>query len=120
MMINKRLIAQVSESKKYIAGNVALQWCSLVANIGMMAAVTQFLQKLLKGVCDAQDYGRVALVTLVAVVVRFVCASGASRMSYLSSKTVKRVLREQIFQKLLRMGNSYRERVRDSVPDPAH
>ena len=31
-MINKRLIGTVSESKKYIAGNVALQWCSLAAN----------------------------------------------------------------------------------------
>ena len=28
MMINKRLIGTVSESKKYIAGNVILQWCS--------------------------------------------------------------------------------------------
>lgn len=31
MMINKRLIGAVPESKKYIAGNVALQWCSLFA-----------------------------------------------------------------------------------------
>ena len=29
MMINKRLIGTVPESKKYIAGNVALQWGSL-------------------------------------------------------------------------------------------
>lgn len=27
MMINKRLIGTVSESKKYIAGNVVSQWC---------------------------------------------------------------------------------------------
>ena len=38
MMINKRLIGAVPESKKYIAGNVALQWCSLCANIAMMSA----------------------------------------------------------------------------------
>ena len=29
MMINKRLIGTVAESKKYIVGNVILQWCSL-------------------------------------------------------------------------------------------
>ena len=40
MMINKRLIGMVSESKKYVAGNVALQWCSLAANITVMTAVT--------------------------------------------------------------------------------
>lgn len=36
MMINKRLIGTVSESKKYIAGNVALQWCSIAANIAVI------------------------------------------------------------------------------------
>ncbi|MGN0979884.1 MAG: hypothetical protein ACI4PT_06095 [Candidatus Avoscillospira sp.] len=39
MMINKRLIGTVSESKKYIAGNVALQWCALAANIAMIGAI---------------------------------------------------------------------------------
>lgn len=32
MMINKWLIGTVSKSKKYIAGNVALQWCALAAD----------------------------------------------------------------------------------------
>lgn len=31
MMIDKRLIGTVSESRKYIAGNVVCQWCALVA-----------------------------------------------------------------------------------------
>lgn len=38
MMLNKRLIGTVKESKKYIAGNVFFQWVSLCANIVMMAA----------------------------------------------------------------------------------
>ena len=38
MMLNKRLIGTVKESKKYIAGNVFFQWISLCANIVMMAA----------------------------------------------------------------------------------
>lgn len=38
MMMNKRLIGAVKESKKYIAGNVFFQWVSLCANIVMMAA----------------------------------------------------------------------------------
>ncbi len=36
MMINKRLIGTVPDSKKYIAGNVVCQWISLAANITMM------------------------------------------------------------------------------------
>ena len=49
MMINKRLIGAVSESKKHIAANVALQWCSLVANIAMMWAVAGLLTALYDG-----------------------------------------------------------------------
>ena len=49
MMINKRLIGAVPESKKYIAGNVALQWCSLCANIAMMSAVTELFAALFAG-----------------------------------------------------------------------
>ena len=48
MMINKRLIGIVSESKKYIAGNIACQWVSLAANIVMMGAVSHLLQMMMR------------------------------------------------------------------------
>ena len=46
MMINKRLINTVNESKKYIAGNVIFQWISLAANITMMISITALLAQL--------------------------------------------------------------------------
>ena len=46
MMINKRLISVVSESEKYVAGNVAFQWCSLEGNIAMMTAIASLLAAL--------------------------------------------------------------------------
>ena len=49
MMIDKRLIGTVSESKKYIAGNVGCQWISLTANIVMMTAITKMLAELFRG-----------------------------------------------------------------------
>ena len=55
MMINIRLIGIVSESKKYIAGNVICQWISLGANIAMMAMITKFLAKLFKKTVDKTD-----------------------------------------------------------------
>ena len=61
MMINKRLIGAVPESKKYIAGNVALQWCSLCANIAMMSAVTALLASLFAG--EAVSYTHLTLPT---------------------------------------------------------
>ena len=51
-MLNKRLIVMVSESKRYIAGNVLCQWISLVANLVMMVWVTNLLASLFTGTLD--------------------------------------------------------------------
>ena len=49
MMINRRLINTVKESKEYIAGNVICQWISLCAIIAMMCAIAGLLQSLYEG-----------------------------------------------------------------------
>lgn len=54
MMINKRLIGTVAESKKYIAGNVILQWCSLTANIALMLSISRMLAELFRGSASVQ------------------------------------------------------------------
>lgn len=107
MMINKRLIGTVPESRKYVAGDIALQWLSLLANIALMTAITALLAALALG--DTGQIGLTAAVAAGAVVVRFSCTVGASRMGYLSSKAVKRTLRELIYRKLLRLGAGYRQ-----------
>ena len=114
MMINKRLIGTVSESRKYIAGNVACQWVSLAANITMMASITRLLARLFEREATAHEIVVTLAVALAAVVVRYVCTTLASRMSYLSSRAVKRTLRGLIYKKLLRLGTSYREQANTS------
>ena len=114
MMINKRLIGTVKESKKYIAGNVILQWISLLANITMMISITTLLAKLFEKTADSTNIISTLIIAIVAVLVRFVCTIGASKMGYLSSKTVKRTLREMIYKKLLRLGTSYNEKIKTS------
>ena len=114
MMINKRLIGAVPESKKYIAGNVALQWCSLCANIAMMSAVTALLAALFVGEVTQSKIVTTAVIALAAVAVRYGCTVGASRMGYLSSKAVKKTLRGAIYDKLLCLGASYSEQVKTS------
>lgn len=114
MMINKRLIGTVSESRKYIAGNVALQWCSLSANIGMISSVCQLLQKVYLGEAKEKDYIITLSVAVIAIIIRYICATQAARMSYLSSRAVKKILREKIYQKLIRLGVSYNQQVSTS------
>ena len=114
MMINKRLIGTVPESKRYIAGNVALQWCSLCANIAMMSAVAALLAALYAGEVTQGKIVTTAVIALVAVAVRYGCTVGAAHMGYLSSKAVKKTLRGAIYDKLLRLGASYSEQVKTS------
>ena len=114
MMINKRLIGTVAESKKYIAGNVILQWCSLAANIALMLSISRMLAELFRGSASVQLLTVTGIVVLLALAVRFFCSIGAAKMGYFSSKAVKKTLREKIYQKLLRLGNSYNEQVKTS------
>ena len=114
MMINKRLIGTVAESKKYIVGNVILQWCSLAANIALMLSISRMLAELFRGSASAQLLTITGIVVLLALAVRFFCSIGAAKMGYFSSKAVKKTLREKIYQKLLRLGNSYSEQVKTS------
>lgn len=114
MMINKRLIGTVSESKKYITGNVAAQWCSLAANIAMMTAVTGLLASLYDKTADKGSIFATAFIAVIALCIRFICTTLSSRMGYLSSKSVKKTLREKIYRKLLLLGASYNEQVKTS------
>ena len=114
MMIDKRLTGAVRESKKYIAGHVVLQWCALVANITMTGAICRLLSRLYQGSAGAKDLQWTVCIAIGAVALRFVCNVGAARMGYLSSKAVKKKLREQIYRKLLRLGSAYREQVQTS------
>lgn len=114
MMINKRLIGTVAESKKYIAGNVILQWCSLTANIALMLSISRMLAELFRGSASVQLFTVTGIVVILALAVRFFCSIGAAKKGYFSSKAVKKSLREKIYQKLLRLGSSYNEQVKTS------
>lgn len=114
MMINKRLIGMVGESKKYIAGNVFFQWCGLLANIVMIFSITAFLQKLSEGRAAGTDCLQISAVILAAILIRFLCTMASSRMGFFSSKAVKKVLRDKIYRKLLKLGASYKEQVSTS------
>lgn len=95
MMMNKRLIAMVGESKKYIAGNVIFQWLGMLANILMMYSITEFLGTLLLDSGRGGDFydnvKRLIFVVIFCILARFLCTVLSNRMSFLSAKTVKRL-----------------------------
>ena len=114
MMIDKRLIGMVPESKKYVAGNVLMQWISLAANVVLMMSITRFFASLYAKNMTGKDFAVFSVIAIMAVAVRFFCAIGASRMGFLSSKKVKKTLREAIYTKLLKLGAAYKEQIKTS------
>ena len=102
-MIDKRLLATVKESKKYIAGNVACQWAALAANIAMVAAIARLLSQLYTRAADLSAVLAALGVAVLSGAVRFCCTLLSSKLSYLSSRAVKQNLRSLIYKKLLRL-----------------
>lgn len=108
-MFDKRLMAMCPESRKYIAGNIIFQCMELMMNAAMIFIIAN---------CVGQLYAKemtiknlvISLVVLAGILfIRFFTTKQTTQMSYLASKTVKRVMREQIYKKILRLGNTYRE-----------
>lgn len=112
MMIDRRLIGTVKESKKYVLGNVAFQWIALGANILLMTGIAALLTNLYRG--EKGKIWAIAGIAVFALAVRFCCAIGSARMGYLSSKAVKKRLRELIYRKLLGLGAAYSQQVQTS------
>lgn len=101
-------------SKKYIGGNVALQLCALAANILVMIVFAKILSGLAKGAVETRTMQEVVLVVGTVLTLKCICTTMASQMSYLSSREVKKLLREMIYRKLLRLGSTYREKIQTS------
>lgn len=110
-MINKRLINTVSESKKFIAGNVLCQWLSLLANIVLLWTITDFTALLFTKAVYLHDWLLTLAICALAALIKSAMTITAARMSFLSGKAVKIKLRKMIYEKLLRLGSAYREKV---------
>ena len=110
-MFDKRLTKLCPESKKYIAGNILLQWLELALNTVMIITVAKTVSKLYYKEWSMNDLTVPIIVIFGTLIIRFFTTQGATRMSYFASKTVKQKLRELIYGKLLRLGSKYREQV---------
>ncbi len=110
-MFDKRLMRMCPESKKYIAGNILLQFLELCLNAVMIVTAAVTVENVYKGTWGVSDLPLPLCVAAATVLLRFFTTRYAVRMSYLASRTVKRVMREKIYEKLLALGVSYREHV---------
>ena len=113
-MIKTRLIKLLSHAGKYIVYNVLWQWFALLCQIAVVFSITALLEGAVTGNLQTQDMVRTAAVFAAAALIRFGCDRGAAHASFATSVDVKRILREKIYDKLLRLGASYREQTATS------
>ena len=113
-MFDKRLFSLVPGVMRHIAGNVALQWLALLANVVLFVSVGRLLQSVLAGGATGIDLARALLVAVVAVAVRLVCQAQATKQGLAASALAKQRVRTLVYDKLVRMGPSYRETVATS------
>ncbi len=110
-MFDRRLMAMCPESKKYIAGNILLQWLELCLNAVMIGLIADAAEKLYRRALTPRGAAPALMIIAVTIALRFFIARYAVRMSYLASRTIKRKMRSLIYKKLLKLGMGYREKV---------
>lgn len=108
-MFDKRLMQMCPESRKYIVGNIIFQWAELILNALMIGMIATMVEALYEKNGNTETLLIRVCVLGFALLLRWFATKTAIKMSYLASRTVKRVMREQIYKKLLRLGNTYRE-----------
>lgn len=113
-MIKTRLVGLLSHAKKYIAYTILWQWVALLSQILAIFSMAELLEQVVFGTVTLPMIERTILIFAVVVLVRFLCERMGARSSYLACVDVKRILREKIYEKMLRLGASYSEQVPSS------
>lgn len=108
-MIKARLIKLLAHARKYIIYQVIWQWLSLLCQIVMIYIAAKLIETALQGMLTTKLLGISGITITAAMLVRFFCDKRAVYASYQASTDVKRILRNNIYEKLLRLGAAYRE-----------
>ncbi len=113
-MFHKRLLKEFSDHKKYVAGMVAAQWVSLLANVALMLVTAGFIGAIVMRQLTTDDICRLLVAFFAALLVRSLATTVGSWLSFAASTQVKRRLRALVYDKLMQLGASYRDTVATS------
>ena len=113
-MIKRRLVGLLSHAKKYVVLIVLCQWAALLAQMLAVFSIAELLEKLFYQEVTAELAEKTILILAFVLILRFLCEKLGARFSYLASVDVKRILREKLYEKMLRLGSAYREQVSSS------
>ena len=113
-MIKMRLIRLLKGSGKYILYQVLRQWISLIAQIIIAINITQLIDNAFYNKISDSNIIKVIITVITGVFIRVLCDRFYTDASFHAGANVKRILRNQIYEKVLRLGPAYREQVHTS------
>lgn len=113
-MIKTRLVGLLSHAKKYIVYTILWQWAALLSQVLAVFTIAELLERVVYRAVTVPVIERTILILVLVVIIRFVCERMGARSSYLACVDVKRILREKIYDKMLKLGASYSEQVSSS------
>ena len=113
-MIKTRLVGLLSHAKKYIVYTILWQWAALLSQVLAVFSIADLLERVADQTLTAAVIQKTAVILLLVVAVRFLCERMGARSSYLACVDVKRILREKLYEKMLKLGASYSEKVSSS------
>lgn len=113
-MIKTRLVGLLSHAKKYIVYTILWQWAALLSQVLAVFTIADLLERVVYRAVTVPVIEKTIMILALVVIIRFVCERMGARSSYLACVDVKRILREKIYDKMLKLGASYSAQVSSS------
>ena len=114
-MIKTRLVGLLSHAKKYIVYTILWQWVALLSQVLAVFSIADLLERVIYQSVTAAVVERTIITLILVVVVRFICERMGAKSSYLACVDVKRILREKIYEKMLKLGSLLAEHLEYSA-----
>ncbi len=113
-MIKTRLVKLLEHAKKYIVFTIFWQWIGLLTQVVVVFTISNIIGTVYEKTLTIDVVYSSILLLVGMMIIRYLSERMIVKNSYLSSVDVKRILREKIYEKVLRLGASYSQQVASS------
>lgn len=120
-MIKKRLLELLEDALKYIKEQIIWKVLGLITQIVIVICISSIISKVVtvgmtlingrEASVSAGSFIKYIVPAIICIVLRFIFDKKETESSFNASADVKKILRQKIYDKLLSLGSSYKEKV---------
>ena len=113
-MIKIRLLRLLKQGTKYVLFEIIWQWLGLITQIVIVGCIAEVLSAAYYQKLTGNQVLFYFAIIVFGILLRIIFDRLYTHASFKASVDVKRVMREEIYSKLLRLGSSYKQQVSTS------